>query len=61
MDRVLRIKEEYTCYADFRLIDRTLDWLEREDGELEKIAGIGFCLAAVTYFAARLVQALMRW
>ncbi|MDD3895301.1 MAG: hypothetical protein PHU36_09850 [Syntrophomonadaceae bacterium] len=61
MDRVLRVKEEYSCYTDFGLIDRLLDWLEREDGELEIIAGYGLCLATVTYFAARLVQALMRW
>ena len=61
MDRVLRVEVEYTCYGEFGLIDRALDWLEREDGELEKIVGFGFCLAAVTYFAAHLVQVLMRW
>lgn len=61
MDRVLGVKEEYTCYSDFRLLDRVQDWLERKDGELEIMVGFGFCLAAVTYFAARLVQALMQW
>lgn len=60
VERVLRLKEDCDCYTDYRLIDRVLDWLEREDGELEMITGYGFCLAAVTYFAARLVQALMQ-
>ena len=61
VERVLRLKGEYVCYENYGLIDRVLDWLEREDGELEIMVGFGFCLAAVTYFAARLVQALMRW
>ncbi len=60
MDRVMRIKEEYACYTDFVLIDRLLDWLEREDGELEILAGFWLCLAAVTYFAAHLVRAFMK-
>jgi hypothetical protein len=61
MERVLSVKEEYACYTEFGLIELVLDWLERKDGELEIMAGCGLCLAAVTYFAAHLVQALMRW
>lgn len=61
MERVLEVKERYACYTDLGLFDRVMDWLEREDGELEVMAGTGLCLIAVTYFAAHLVQALMRW
>lgn len=61
MDRVLKVKEEFICYTDFGLIDRLLDWLEGEDGELEIMVCFGLCLMTVTYFAAHLVQALIRW
>lgn len=61
MYKVLRVKEEYAYCEDFGLIDRVLDWLEREDGELEIMAGFWLCLTAVTYFFAHFVQALIRW
>jgi hypothetical protein len=61
MERVLGVKEEYACYTDFDLIDRVLDWLEKEDGELEIMVGYGLCLVAVTYFAAHLILSLLRW
>lgn len=61
MERALRVKDEYTCYKDLGLFDMILDWLEREDGELEIMAGFGLCLATVTYFIAHLFQAVMIW
>lgn len=34
--------------------DRVLSWLESDDTEFEKIFGYSICLAAITYFIARL-------
>jgi hypothetical protein len=61
MEKVLGIKEDYVCYSDFSVIDRVLEWLEQEDGELETMVGFGLCLVTVTYFAAQLVLSLLRW
>lgn len=59
MERVWR--EEDNCMefdSEYGVIDRVLWWLEREDTDMDKMAGYGLCLAAVTYFVARLIQAL---
>jgi len=40
------------------VIEKVLGWLERKDTEAEKTAGCGMCLAAVTYFLARLLQSV---
>jgi len=54
--------EEDNC-ADFSfdcyIIERVLHWLEKEDSDIEKLAGTGLCLAAVTYFFAKMLQALL--
>ena len=44
--------------TDYCVIERLLGWLEKEDAEIERVVGYGFCLAAVTYFFARLSQSL---
>lgn len=45
--------------SDYCLIEQVLGWLEREDTDVERIAGYGLCLATVTYFLARLFQSLV--
>jgi hypothetical protein len=58
MEKALRGKEEYllTISGD-SVLEKVLDWLEREDSELERVAGYGLCLASVAYFLAKLAQA----
>lgn len=36
------------------IVDYILSWLESDDTEFEMVFGYGICLAAVTYFIARL-------
>jgi len=54
-------RKEDSCLSfssNYCLIEQVLDWLEREDTDAEKMAGYGLCLAAITYFLARLFQFL---
>ncbi len=46
-------------YSDYFTIEKVLVWLEREDTDVEIIAGYGLCLVVVTYFLARLLQFFM--
>lgn len=58
MERALRRKAEYALtISGSSVVEKVLDWLEREDSELERVAGYGLCLASVTYFLAKLTQA----
>jgi|BarGraNGADG00212_2_1021979.scaffolds.fasta_scaffold107727_2 hypothetical protein len=43
---------------DYSIVDRLLGWLESDDTEFEKVIGYCICLAAVTYFIARLFISL---
>jgi predicted metal-dependent hydrolase len=43
---------------DLGLLDKALEWLEKEDSEIEKMTGYGICLASLTYFLARMVQTI---
>lgn len=55
-------REEDNCVgfsSDFCVIEKVLGWLEREDSDVERVAGYGLCLAAVTYFIARLFQSFI--
>jgi hypothetical protein len=56
MERIWE-EEDYFMKAgaeDYSIIDRLLGWLESDDTEFEKVFGYSICLAAVTYFIARL-------
>lgn len=57
MERALRSESNCTRYTfDCCIIEKVLGWLEKEDTDLEKLAGYGLCVAALTYFSARLLQ-----
>lgn len=60
MEKVLRVKDKYDCYTDFDLIDTVQDWLEREDGELERKFCYGLCMLTVTYFVLHLLNFFLR-
>lgn len=40
--------------GDYSVVDRVLGWLESDDTEFEKVFGYSICLAAMTYFIARI-------
>jgi glyceraldehyde 3-phosphate dehydrogenase len=50
MEKALRVKDKYACYTDFDLVATVQDWLEREDGELERKLCYGLCMFTVIYF-----------
>ena len=39
---------------NYNIVKKTLHWLEKEDSDFERLVGYGFCVAAITYFAANL-------
>ena len=60
MDRTWN-EDDYFVKAeagDCGIIDRVLGWLESDDTEFEKVFGYSICLAAITYFIARLFGSL---
>lgn len=60
MERIWN-KDDYFMKSDagnYDIIDRLLSWLESDDTEFEKVFGYSICLAAVTYFIARLFVSL---
>ena len=56
MEKVLRGKEKYACYTDFDLVDTVQDWLEREDGELERRLCYGLFIFMVIYFLVHFLR-----
>lgn len=59
MERAWKEKEACGDFdVEFKIIDRVRAWLEGEDSDLEIVMSYGLCLAAVTYFLARLGQML---
>lgn len=60
MERAWRKEEHCVGFStDYCLIEKVLGWLEREDTDVEKVAGYGLCLATFTYFLARLFQSFV--
>ena len=61
MEKVWREKEKYLLTSSVSgrsVLDKALEWLEKEDSEIEKMTGYGICLASLTYFLARMVQTI---
>ena len=59
-EKALREKDNCTdFFFDYCIIEKVLHWLEKEDSDIEKLAGTGLCLATVTYFFAKMLQALL--
>ncbi|HHU85241.1 MAG: hypothetical protein ACOX86_10400 [Pelotomaculaceae bacterium] len=61
MEKVWREKEKYlltSSVSGCSVLDKALEWLEKEDSEIEKMTGYGICLASLTYFLARMVQTI---
>lgn len=56
MERILSEEDYFMNIGaeDYSFVDRVLSWLESDDTEFEKVFGYCICLAAVTYFIARL-------
>lgn len=58
-ERALRNEDGCIGFSsEICIIDKVLGWLEKEDGDVENIVGYGVCVAALTYFIARLFQML---
>ncbi|MGI6491870.1 MAG: hypothetical protein GX949_07270 [Peptococcaceae bacterium] len=60
MEKALRVKDKYACYTDFDLVATVQDWLEREDGELERKLCYGLCMFTVIYFVLHLLSFFCR-
>ncbi len=59
-EKVLRDSESCTRFTlNYDLIENLLNWLEKDDSDLEKVIGYSICLMVVTYFLARTLQALL--
>ncbi|HPZ44448.1 MAG TPA: hypothetical protein PL078_10720 [Bacillota bacterium] len=62
MEKVWREKDKYLLtlsVSGYSILDRALEWLEKEDSEIEKMVAYGICLAALTYFIAGLVRSIV--
>lgn len=62
IEKALRDEDNCTAFTafsfDYCIIEKMLEWLEREDTDVERLAATGLCLATVTYFLAEMFQAL---
>lgn len=61
MEKVWSEKEKYlltSSVSGCSVLEKALEWLEKEDSEIERMTGYGICLASVTYFLARLAQSV---
>lgn len=39
-------------------VNMVMEWLEKDDSEVERLIGYSLCLAALTYFLTKLCQVL---
>jgi hypothetical protein len=57
-EKALNKRESCMFTFNCNFLDRVLDWLEKDDSDLEKFISCSICLMVVTYFLARTLQSI---